>query len=183
MTRFTTKPVVGLVALAVGATIGSAQSQAILDADKASNLIVRAEQLQKRSELSEKARLFEEAASLLPASDPRRSSALLAAGTIASSLGRFEQAMHLLERSAESAARRGGVIEAADTYVAALFVALNAGDRAAARRFIDRAISLTGSPEMPDADRSRILRRISQPARQLGAQSPASPNPANSGAR
>jgi hypothetical protein len=66
------------------------------------------------------------------------------------------------------AAVRGSPTEAADTYVEALLIALELNSRASARRFIDRAIALTSSAAMPEADRQRILRRISQPAESIG---------------
>ena len=137
------------------------------DTGQASVLIERADRLNRRADLTEKARLYEEAAALLPDQDFRVSHVLMTAGTIAGSLGRTGHALLLLERSADLATRRGAIVEAADTYVAALFLALRVGDRASARRFMDRAIFLTGSANMPDAERVRILQRISQPAKQL----------------
>jgi len=142
------------------------------DVARATALIARAEAIQLRSDFNKKARLYETAASLLPVGDSRASYSLRNAGAIAHELGKSGWSMSLLERSAELAAKRGNVTEAADTYVAALFVALESGSRSAARRFIDRALSLTGSPAMPETDRQRILRRIAQPAAQVRASLP-----------
>jgi tetratricopeptide (TPR) repeat protein len=161
-----------LVVVAQGAASLSARTE------KAAMLIAQAESLFRTAELPQRARLFEEAAELLPETDPRSSRALRRAGEVHYQLRNPARAMALMEKSAEAAAARGAVTEAADAYVAALLVALELNARAQARKFIDRAISLTSSPVMPETDRQRILRRISQPAAALGVR-PAAPTEAH----
>ncbi len=147
----------------------AAQSAALPPAhpDQAIALIKRAELLQQRTELPAKARLYEEAARLFGRHDPRASASLRTAAVIQHELRKSARALELFERAAELAAARGDPSEAADTYVQALFIALEINARGEARRFIDRALALTNSPAMPEAARLRILRRLSQPAASL----------------
>jgi tetratricopeptide (TPR) repeat protein len=148
----------------------AAQSAALAPAaSRVADLLGKAEALTNLTDLPARARLFEEAAGLLPDTDLRAARALRSAAESYHKLGKPQRAMQLLERAAKQAASRGNPTEAADDYVAALFVALEIKSRANARRFIDRAIALTTSPAMPEGDRQRILRRLSQPATELGA--------------
>jgi hypothetical protein len=141
-------------------------------ASRATALLGQAEALTRTDDLPERARLFEDAAGLMSRTDPRASLALRSAAETYRRLHQSRRAMQLLEKAGELAAWRGDPTEAADDYVAALFIALELNSRSDARRFIDRAIALTTSPAMPEGDRQRILRRISQPALEFDAAQP-----------
>jgi tetratricopeptide (TPR) repeat protein len=147
-----------------GAGSGSQQ-----DSVRGAALILQADRLDDRANLTQKARLYEEAGHLLPPHDPRAASALRNAGLGQHGLGNSARALELLEAAALLATGRGNPTEAADAYVTALFIALDAKATVDARRFLDRALEQTKSPAMSATDRQRILHRISQPS----AESPA----------
>src|SRR5262245_13049177 len=145
------------------------QSAAPSSQMRAESLLTKAATLVQSADLPKRAELLEEAAKYLPRSDPRTSLVLRSAAEVQHQLQRPRRAMQLFEKAGELAAARGAPVEAADDYVAAMFAALEIPARADARRFIDRAIALTASPAMPEGDRQRILRRLSQPAVEISA--------------
>src|SRR5262245_7111150 len=134
------------------------------DFERAADLIRRADRLDDRAKLTEKTRLYEQAGHLLPPHDPRAASALRSAALGQHELGNSARALELLEAAALRATGRGNPTEAADAYVTALFIALDARATVDARRFMDRALEQTKSPAMSAVDRQRILHRISQPS-------------------
>src|SRR5262245_41382920 len=127
--------VLSLPSLFWGCSAQGAGSGSQQDSVRAVVLIREADRLDDRAKLTQKARLYEEAGHLLPPNDPRAARALRSAGLGQHGLGNTARALELLEAAALLATGRGNPTEAADDYVTALFIALNARATVDARRF------------------------------------------------
>ncbi|MGH7469386.1 MAG: hypothetical protein ACRENP_15655 [Longimicrobiales bacterium] len=151
--------------LPLGATAQTGVSKA--DPNRAEVMLARAERLSGRADYPERARLYEQAARALARTDRRASVALFMAASIQRDLGNAAPAQHLFVESAEIAAGRGDLSESANAYLQALSIALRRSATSDARRLIDRILALANSPRLSEADRNRIIDRVSRPVGEL----------------
>jgi len=167
--------VLAAIALAVGSDQANAQIKSSKDYDpvvRAEELIARAEAISNLKERAQAARLFEQAARVFPADHPRGVYALENAASARYYGGNTARAKQLFEEAAARAEARGDLTGAAESYISALFIAVERKERDDARRFMDRVVVLSASPTLPEADRVALLRRIAQPLAALTVKSP-----------
>ncbi|MEJ2204975.1 MAG: hypothetical protein P8170_12805 [Gemmatimonadota bacterium] len=116
---------------------------------KGQDLFRRAEALMAtcdQEQWKEAAKLFEEAAGLLPCHDPKVYEALFQAAEIANFTGDARKAHRFMKEAAEHAMHVGDLEHAVDAYVQAAYLAADLGDRDRAVTYVAMAEDLSHSP-------------------------------------
>ena len=157
-----------LLAAVLASGLPAQSMKSSVDQPKARELAARAAQIHRLTDFPEAARLYEQAASLMPSEDPETANYLFLAANIRYQGGKVELAQLLFERAAEAFSAAGDPGRAADSYVAATYAAYARKDRDQGRRYIDRAMVLISSPKVTEPERLSVLRRLSTPLAALG---------------
>lgn len=113
-----------------------------------------------REELARAAELYRRAAALRPDGDPVGLRDLIRAGRLAWYAGERTGAVRELESAAATVLRFGDVMTAATVFMDAAWMSNQIGDGEGALRLANRALDLSRSPLLADADRERIRGRV-----------------------
>ena len=168
-----TAALVAAVALATPGTAAAQQqlpparvvAPAVLDNARADTLERWAASMYStRWQLPRAARLHERAAALR-GDDPRAVQSWRMAAWLYSATGDHGQGRAMMERAAASAMAVGDVERAANAYVDAALIALEAGRADKAPPLLRKTRVVLGSPLLPDDRRAAILRRIGEETR------------------
>lgn len=157
-------PALALIALLPSATLAqSSNGRVEANPTKAAELHQKADQLldtQLRKNWTKVADLLEEAAALRAFEDPVAVEELWLAGEMRHVTGRLAEAQGNLEAGAEQALRNGAVLQSAQLFLRAAFVAQERGQSADAVALGNSAKLLAGSPHLAEADCDCILERL-----------------------
>lgn len=113
-----------------------------------------------RSTWARAARLLEQSAAMRSDDDPERAAAYAVAGRVYTHVGSHAAARRAFEASADAAAARGALVDAAHAFLDAAIAAAYSGDRIAASDFLHRGALLAESPHLDAGEKQGILRRI-----------------------
>lgn len=113
--------------------------------------------------LQEAARLHRFEAKLRKEGDKRAFDCLSLASYLLIYSGRLKDARYVMEQAAQEATKRGDVLQAAQAYVEAAFIAEKQKKYSDVIKLADRARELSRAPGMTVAQRDAILNRLSYP--------------------
>lgn len=114
------------------------------------------------------ARLYEKAASLRPVDNPMAIQEMTRAAEMLYALDEHARAQEILERGAEQALRNGRVLESAELFLKAAYVAGERQQAAEARAFVWMARRLAKSPHLTQEECDCILQKIAQTGSEKG---------------
>jgi hypothetical protein len=150
-----------LVMLAAHGAAAQSSASRPTPGERAAALITQADEIVVIGQFLEKARLYHDAAGLLPGDDPRLPILLTQAAVTYYYAGHLKRAEVLLRRAGRAADAQKNELVAADAYSKLLLLAVETNNATTARFSMDRLARLAASPTLPEAERSAILRRIS----------------------
>lgn len=156
--------VAALIALVPAATLAQS-SNGVGNADpaKADELHQKADQLLAMHQVSkwrEVASLLEEAAALRPFEDPTAVSELALAGEMHHFTGQLSQAQSVLQTAAEQALKNGYVLESAQLFLKAAFIAQERGHETDVMALAQSAKQLAASPHLTQEECDCILSQL-----------------------
>jgi hypothetical protein len=153
----------GLMAVTFTSAVAAQSSERAADAERAYDLISKAQQLNFVTDRQRIGSLYEKASGLFSPTDPEATNTLNYAAQFFYAAGQKQRAGAMLERAGQLATARGAAVEAAEFYIGAAIPAGETGEYAKRRRLVDNVLSLVANRDMTEADRIRILKRVVPP--------------------
>ncbi len=156
-------PVTGLAQSSIKPSVSAESGKVVVN--EADQIRQHAEALlatQDRNNWKKAARLLEEAAGLRPVESPKAIQELSLSAEMLYNLGQASRAQENLSRAAEQALGNGRVLEAAQLYLKAAYVADSRMHAIEAKAYIQSAERLAGSPHLSQDECDCITERIAR---------------------
>lgn len=136
------------------------EARTAADAAEADRLLAEAEKADRSADFRKAAGLYERSGQLRMPSDARGTEALESAGRAHFSADRPGRASRAWEKAAARTLIRGDVYRASENYMRAALAAQDAGDRLRAADLAWKAYHLSESPQLTEAERTRLRQHI-----------------------